>query len=280
MPGLAVDEQSLCVSSELCGANLFFPPHTHPTLQVVFSLDGTLTASTTSSEWRAPPHSMVWIPPHRQHGLAVARPCKVFCIHLSTHGLEVLDDCSVSPVSTLVIELVVYLARSDRSVELARQACLKQIIREELQCVDSSACRMQLPLDRRAARIARAILAEPSNPRTLHEWASEVGACERTLSRVFERQTGLTFKKWQQRSRLLRAVELLRQGVPVTEVALTVGYESVSAFISIFRKEYGVTPGAYVNAPRSDIAMGRLPAASSSERSQHTEQHVAGRRRG
>jgi len=84
-----------------------------------------------------------------------------------------------------------------------------------------------------------------------------VGACERTLSRVFERQTGLTFKKWQQRSRLLRAGELLRQGVPVTEVALMVGYESVSAFISIFRKEYGVTPGNFVAAPRRGSAEGR-----------------------
>ena len=261
MPWLADVEPTLCVSSELCDANLLFAPHTHPTLQIMFSLEGVLTASTTSSEWRAPPQSMVWIPPHRQHGLAVARPCRVFCIHLPTDGQEEPDDCSVSVVPSLVIELVAYLARSDRSVDLARQACLKEVIREELRCVDPSACRMQLPLDRRAARVARAILAEPSNPRTLHDWANEVGACERTLSRVFERQTGLTFKKWQQRSRLLRAGELLRQEVPVTEVALMVGYESVSAFISIFRKEYGVTPGTYVAAPRRGNAEGR-PLAS------------------
>lgn len=254
MPWLSDVEHTFCVSSELCGANRLFPPHVHPTLQIMFSLEGALTASTASSEWRAPPQSMVWIPPHRQHGLAIAHPCRVFCIHLPTDGQEEPDDCSVSRVPPLVLELVAYLARPDRSVDLARQACLKEVIREELRCVDPSACRMQLPLDRRAARVARAILAEPSNPRTLHEWANEVGACERTLSRVFERQTGLTFKKWQQRSRLLRASELLRQGLPVTEVALMVGYESVSAFISIFRKEYGSTPGNYVNAARTDIA--------------------------
>lgn len=250
MHPIAEVEQTFRVSADAYGANQFFPPHTHSTLQVVFSLDGTLTASTTASEWRAPPQSMVWIPPNTQHGLAVAHPCRIFCIHLSPHGDEALDDCSVSPVSPLVVELVGYLARVDRALDLTRQACLRDVIREELQCADTRSCRMQLPLDRRAARVARAILAEPSNPRTLQEWACEVGACERTLSRVFERQTGLTFKKWQQRSRLLRAVELLRQGMPVTEVALAVGYESVSAFIAIFRKEYGVTPGVYTGAPR------------------------------
>ena len=256
MHPLAEGEQSFRVSAEACGATRFFPPHSHPTLQVVFSLDGTLTASTTASEWRAPPQTMVWIPPNTQHGLAVAHPCKIFCIHLSPHGHEALDDCSVSPVSPLVVELVGYLARADRALDLARQDCLRDVIREELQCADTRSCRMQLPLDRRAARVARAILAEPSNPRTLQEWACEVGACERTLSRVFERQTGLTFKKWQQRIRLLRAVELLRQGMPVTEVALNVGYESVSAFIAIFRKEYGVTPGAYTVEPRPHAGTG------------------------
>jgi len=233
------------ISADRYGANQFFPPHTHATLQVVFSLDGSLTASTLCSEWRVPPQSMVWIPPHKQHGLAVAQNCRIFSIHCPPEGLPAPSDCSVSQVSPLVVELVAYLARTDRTVDPARQAHLESLIREELQGADTAPHGMPLPLDRRAARVARAILAEPADPRTLQEWAGEVGACERTLSRVFERQTGLTFKKWQQKSRLQCAVGLLRHGTPVTEVALTVGYESVSAFISIFRKEYGVTPGMY-----------------------------------
>lgn len=250
MHPLADPDQSFRVSADRYGANQFFPLHTHVTLQVVFSMDSSLTASTPADEWQVPPQSMVWIPPHQQHGLSVARNCRVFSVHFPSHGLPTPDDCSVSQVSPLVVELVAYLARADRAVDAARQSCLENLIREELQGVGARPRGMQLPLDRRAARVARAILAEPANPRTLHDWACEVGACERTLSRVFERQTGLTFKKWQQRSRLLRAVELLRQGMPVTEVALTVGYESVSAFIAVFRKEYGVTPGAYTAEPR------------------------------
>ncbi len=240
--------QTIDVISQHCGTKQYFAPHTHSTLQVMFSLDGTIAASTSHSEWRAPPQSMIWIAPQVPHGLAVSRPCTVFSMHIANSEGAGLDDCNVSSTSSLVMELVAYLARGDRASDRSRQACLQQIIREELKKMRFSACKMQLPLDRRAARVARAILAEPSDPRTLQDWASEVGACERTLSRAFERQTGLSFKKWQQRSRLLRAVELLRQQVPVVQVALAIGYDSASAFIAVFRKEYGVTPGSFAES--------------------------------
>jgi AraC-like DNA-binding protein len=52
--------------------------------------------------------------------------------------------------------------------------------------------------------------------------------------------------EWRRRLRLLHAVRLLAEGEPVTAVALEVGYSSVSAFIAVFRKEFGTTPGRYL----------------------------------
>jgi len=45
--------------------------------------------------------------------------------------------------------------------------------------------------------------------------------------------------------RLLSALERLAQGRPVTDVALDVGYDSPSAFISTFRQSLGTTPRRY-----------------------------------
>ncbi len=55
----------------------------------------------------------------------------------------------------------------------------------------------------------------------------------------------MTMAEWRQRLRMLRAVQLLAEGQPVTAAALAVGYSSVSAFIAVFKKEFGATPGRY-----------------------------------
>jgi AraC-like DNA-binding protein len=46
----------------------------------------------------------------------------------------------------------------------------------------------------------------------------------------------------------MRALELLAAGMPVTAVALELGYGNLSAFIAMFRREFGTTPGRYFNA--------------------------------
>jgi AraC-like DNA-binding protein len=55
-------------------------------------------------------------------------------------------------------------------------------------------------------------------------------------------ETGLTYTAWRQRARLMRALELLAKGAAVTSVALDLGYDSVSAFIALFKRVLGVTP--------------------------------------
>ena len=74
-------------------------------------------------------------------------------------------------------------------------------------------------------------------------WAVEAGASERTLARLFVRETGLGFGEWRQRLRLLLSLDALEAGDSVTDVALAHGYESTSAFIAAFRGMFGVTPG-------------------------------------
>lgn len=65
---------------------------------------------------------------------------------------------------------------------------------------------------------------------------------------MFLRETGLTFRAWMQRTRLLHSLTLLERGDRVTDVALDCGYESMSAFIAAFAKLFNATPGDYLCA--------------------------------
>jgi AraC-like DNA-binding protein len=67
----------------------------------------------------------------------------------------------------------------------------------------------------------------------------------RTAARLFVKETGLTFGEWRQQLRLLIGMQWLSQGQGVTAVALGVGYQDVSAFITAFKRAFGATPARY-----------------------------------
>ncbi|TWI50946.1 AraC-like DNA-binding protein [Pseudomonas duriflava] len=104
---------------------------------------------------------------------------------------------------------------------------------------------LPLPHDPRLQQIGDSLQVHLDDPRTLMDWSRCLGASEKTLSRLFQRETGLTFRAWRQRLRLLSALTLLEQGDSVTAVALGCGYDSPSAFISVFRQQFGTTPGNF-----------------------------------
>ncbi|WP_230941457.1 helix-turn-helix domain-containing protein [Burkholderia cepacia] len=99
---------------------------------------------------------------------------------------------------------------------------------------------------------SNALLDDPSVSRTLDEWASQVGASARTLARLFVRETGLTYAQWRTRCRLLVAQAQLAEGASVTAVARAVGYASDSAFIAMYRRVYGKSPGRRNRSRRQD----------------------------
>lgn len=52
-------------------------------------------------------------------------------------------------------------------------------------------------------------------------------------------------KVYQVQLRLNKALELLRSGKPVNEVALETGFFDQSHFTRAFKKKFGTTPGQY-----------------------------------
>jgi AraC-like DNA-binding protein len=76
--------------------------------------------------------------------------------------------------------------------------------------------------------------------------ADEVGLAPRSLARRFEDETGMTWRAVLRRMRVLRAIEELAAGdMPVTKIAFSVGYTSLSAFNAAFRQLTGRAPTEY-----------------------------------
>jgi len=65
------------------------------------------------------------------------------------------------------------------------------------------------------------------------------------------REAGMTVRTWRQRMRLHSALPALSRGERGTDVALACGYESLSAFIAAFGKQFGLSPGEFLQSNRN-----------------------------
>lgn len=80
----------------------------------------------------------------------------------------------------------------------------------------------------------------------LEQIAREVGCSPFYLSRTFSKETGQTIPQYLRQLRMEKSAELLRTGrYNVTEVALEVGYNSLSHFSQTFHQTFGCCPGLY-----------------------------------
>ena len=67
----------------------------------------------------------------------------------------------------------------------------------------------------------------------------------RTLARLVKNETGMTFGRWRQQLHIVIALQRLSAGARVQQVAEELGYESVTAFITMFKKALGKPPARY-----------------------------------
>ncbi|MFI9103542.1 AraC family transcriptional regulator [Streptomyces fildesensis] len=223
--------------------------HRHDDHQIIYAGSGVLAVTTDAGTWFAPGTRAIWVPAgcvhaHRAHG------------HLALHLLGLpagtnplgLDTPTVLAVGPLLRELILAYTRDpgDDSPERSR---LRAVLLDQLRSSPQEPVQLPTPTDPRLATICDLLHHDPADPRTLAALAATAGSGERTLSRLFRRELGMTFPQWRTQLRLYHALRMLADDVPVTTVAHRCGWSSASAFIDVFRRSFGYTPGTHNRRP-------------------------------
>ncbi|GAA0468302.1 putative transcriptional regulator, AraC family protein [Paractinoplanes deccanensis] len=216
--------------------------HDHAVHQLIYPLRGVLQVFTARGSWVVPPNRAVWIPAgvahaHRAHGPTSMRS---LIFDAALPGSPAPAVLSVGPLLREVIRTL-----TEDGVPAEQRHHLEQVALWQLRDVPALPLHLPAPADPRLAHLARLLTANPADQRSLTELGREVGAAERTLSRLFRAETGMTFPQWRSQLRLHHAVTLLAAGRSVTRVAADCGFRSPSAFIESFRAAFGTTPGRY-----------------------------------
>ena len=221
--------------------------HTHVRGQFFYVERGMVSIRTREGAWALPPQRVGWMPPGEPHTARMSSALcgwGVFVAPQAAAGLP--DHTCVLGANDLMRALVLRASEWTMLDELDdSQERLLTVLLDELRRAPQLPPQLNLPSDRRVLRIAHAVLERPQEDRSLEEWAAWAGLSARNLSRLFRRETGASFAQWRQQARLGHALELLADGKAVSHVADALGYASVSAFVAMFRRSFGQSPGRY-----------------------------------
>jgi len=224
------------------------PFHRHSRAQLVYASHGVITVATRSAAFVVPPQRAVWMPARIEHRINAHQAVAMRSLYVEPElTAQAPHDPCVLQVSPLMRELIITMvAWGNDYAPNSPQERLMQVVLDQIQTLPAAELALPMPSDSRLLRIARCLIANPADTRSLAQWAQEVGASKRTLNRCFQAQTAMSFRDWRQQCRLLRGLEMLANGDSVTRVSLELGYEHSSAFIAMFKRCLGSTPRRYL----------------------------------
>ncbi|HSI56940.1 MAG TPA: helix-turn-helix transcriptional regulator [Ideonella sp.] len=208
---------------------------------------GTLPVPSASGQWIVPPTRGIWIPPGLSHWIRCVGVVHMRSIYVRPDVAARLPAQSqavgISPLLRELIRAATEIATP--YAPASRDGRLMRLLLDELHALPVLPLHLPQPVEPRLRRICARLLAQPDDASTLGDWAQRLAVDAKTLQRLFARETGMTFGQWRQQARLLHGLERLATGDKVVQVALALGYESPSAFATMFKRQFGQTPSEF-----------------------------------
>ena len=226
------------------------PPHAHDRAQFSYRLEGVAAVRAEGTAIVLPPGRGVWIPAGMVHEVTCRGPAAYNVLYVSPaarphpEGLRVLD---VTPfLHALIQEFLTFDTLYD--VEGREADVVRLMLGEIDRAPPSQDGGPKLPRDPRLRRVCDLLRADLADDRDIDAWAAWVGMSRRTFTRAFRQETGMGFATWRQQLRMTEAVARLGAGHSVTRIAHELGFATVSGFVALFQRSFGMTPGRYAAA--------------------------------
>ncbi|MBV8657001.1 MAG: helix-turn-helix transcriptional regulator [Burkholderiales bacterium] len=223
------------------------PRHSHKTAQLIYALSGVLVVSTEGGQWVVPPTRGIWMPAGVTHWVRMVGATQMRTLYIRTDAAPDLPtECKAVSISPLLRELILACIDLPRPYDPAsRSGRLVGLLLDELAILPTLPLSLPMPQDPALRSICDTLAQTPDDPTTLADWATQLGIDAKTIQRRFGRETGMTFGEWRQQVRVLAALEMLAGGSKIIDVALNLGYESPSAFSTMFKRQFGCAPTGF-----------------------------------
>lgn len=254
VPRLLIDvdedpSRDLGLSEELLAGTT--PLHVHRKHQLLYASAGMLHLQTESAQWLLPPQRAAFLSAGTRHQVRVPTRASLRTVYFAPRPMtQPAAGCWVFPVEPLLREAVLYATKVEtagRAQDEVHQAlfALLNAMCERARERSDPFC-LPVPKSPELSRVVAYVLDRLDQDVDQGQAARVGGLSERTLARRFADEMQTTWRQFIGQARMLRAMEmLLEPGARVTETALSLGYESLSAFTRAFTAFSGETPREY-----------------------------------
>ena len=224
-------------------------PHYHRRGQIIYADSGVMELYINHNYWLIPPLKGIWIPPYCEHQMRAKTNLhlKTLYIDLNKSNFQLPTEILEISISPLLKELLIRASNipyhySKNSFE---EKLLNFTIDEILNCKNNLP---HLPIgkDPRIQSLCKYLIKNPKDKQSLTAWGLNLGASPRTIMRLFQQQTGLSYTLWRENLKVLHAITLLTEGKSVGYIATNLGYASQSSFSVMFKRITGTSPKDYV----------------------------------
>ncbi|MGH6858906.1 MAG: AraC family transcriptional regulator [Phyllobacterium sp.] len=229
------------------------PDHHHSQSQLLHAITGVAMVTTKFGRWMVPPHHALWLPAGTEHAVDMLGDVAMHSVYVRPDAVDGLKShLHVTGLTSLMDNLIrEAVAIPGDAQPDARATFLMGLLLHEIPNLPERPLGLPFPEDRRLALLCRNFLKDPSPHTDIDHWADSLGMSRRTFTRMFRRETGVSLSTWRQQACLLAALPRLTEGEPVTSVALDLGYNSVPAFTTMFKRMLGVPPRHYLHSAAS-----------------------------
>jgi AraC-like DNA-binding protein len=229
--------------------------HFHPWGQFNYVSHGVMYIEVAGKRFLSPPHYAVWVPPGFEHASHTSAAITYRSVYLSDQRSRRMpaEPCTLSVNAILKAILDEFARLCIRRPNSAQQERMALVAIDQIEAAVpvpgylpyASTPGLQMVLDHAEASL--------QGRRTTQQFAETFNLTTRTLERRCKAELGMGFGEWRQRLRFTKAVDALRAGRTIQQIAYDLGYASPSAFISMFHRVCGKTPEQYRRSIQSEL---------------------------
>ncbi|WP_228450437.1 helix-turn-helix domain-containing protein [Chryseobacterium rhizosphaerae] len=236
--------------------------HYHSSAQLIYAEGGIVHVFTELKHWYLPARCFMWIPAGTPHYIFSTSPkVDLYNFYFKKEAEENgrFDEINIYSVNNLLREMILYTKEWDGKItkndgsQYNFLKALKGVLSETIDKKLAFPVQHPFPKDETLLKIAKYIHANLEKPLSIEFTAKEFGMSTRTLSRKFKEILGMNYVRFLRALRITRSLELMLEGkYNMYEIAMMVGYNSLSSFSNIFKKIIGVPPTEYQQKLRGD----------------------------
>jgi AraC-like DNA-binding protein len=224
--------------------------------RLIYAEGGVLHVFTAGNHWYLPGRCYMWIPPNTPHSIiSSSSVIEFFSFYFKIDNQEedFFKHTSIYLVNDLLREMIFYTKdwKGAISIDDERRFYFMKAIKSILPNISSKIASFPVqhpfPKDKRLHEIAIYLNKNLHESLTLEEVAQKFGYSTRSLSRLFNEHLGMSYVKFLRAIRIAKSLEMIAENKSsVYEIALQVGYSSLSAFSNIFYRVLGMRPTEFI----------------------------------